>query len=145
MEYLTHLIIIIGFIIGLGAVVVIDLHGLMARKSSYWTESTIRAHKITKPLIWVGIMLVLAGTILAGITGIISQSIFIWRLVIIAIMITNGCFLSFVISPELLKREADGRIAEVLPQVMQMKITASFIISVISWWGMVAWVVWTMV
>jgi len=48
---------IAGFIIGLGAVTVIDLHGFLGRKSSYWTEATIRTHKVTKPLIWIGILL----------------------------------------------------------------------------------------
>ena len=52
---------IAGFIIGLGAVTVIDLHGFLGRKSSYWTEATIRTHKITKPLIWIGIFLAILG------------------------------------------------------------------------------------
>jgi hypothetical protein len=54
-------IFIAGFIIGLGAVTVIDLHGFLGRKSSYWTEATIRTHKITKPLIWIGIFLAILG------------------------------------------------------------------------------------
>ena len=43
-----------GFVIGLGAVTVIDIHGFLGRKSSYWTEATTRTHKVTKPLIWGG-------------------------------------------------------------------------------------------
>jgi hypothetical protein len=43
---------IMGYIVGLGAVTVIDLHGFLGRKSAYWTEATTRTHKITKPLIW---------------------------------------------------------------------------------------------
>ena len=31
-------LLIAGFIIGLGAVTVIDLHGFLGRTSSYWTE-----------------------------------------------------------------------------------------------------------
>ncbi len=49
-----------GFVIGLGAVTVIDLHGFLGRRSAYWTEATTRTHKVTKPLIWAG--LILAGT-----------------------------------------------------------------------------------
>jgi hypothetical protein len=41
----------------LGAVTVIDLHGFLGRKSSYWTEATTRTHKVTKPLIWAGLFL----------------------------------------------------------------------------------------
>ena len=44
-------IVIAGYIVGLGAVTVIDILGFLGRKSSYWTEATIRAHKVTKPLI----------------------------------------------------------------------------------------------
>ncbi len=50
-----------GFIIGLGAVTVIDIHGFLGRKSAYWTEATTRTHKVTKPMIWVGIALVIIG------------------------------------------------------------------------------------
>lgn len=40
-----------GFVIGLGAVSVIDVLGFLGRTSRYWTEATVRAHKVTKPLI----------------------------------------------------------------------------------------------
>jgi hypothetical protein len=43
-----------GFVIGLGAVTVIDLHGFLGRKSPYWTEATTRTHKVTKPPYLVG-------------------------------------------------------------------------------------------
>ncbi len=49
---------------GLGAVTVIDLHGFLGRTSSYWTEATIRTHKITKPLIWKGMFLAILGGII---------------------------------------------------------------------------------
>ena len=52
---------ITGFVIGLGAVTVIDLHGFLGRTSSYWTEATIRTHNVTKPLIWIGISLAILG------------------------------------------------------------------------------------
>ncbi len=55
---------IAGFIIGLGAVTVIDLHGFLGRKSPYWTEATIRTHKITKPLIWAGMFLAILGGVI---------------------------------------------------------------------------------
>jgi hypothetical protein len=50
-----------GFVVGLGAVTVIDLHGFLGRKSSYWTEATTRTHKVTKPLIWLGLSLAVIG------------------------------------------------------------------------------------
>lgn len=140
MELTSLFVTIAGFIIGLGAVTVIDLHGFFARKSSYWTEATIRTHKITKPLIWVGIILVAFGTFLSGINSFISDYHFAMRFVFIFFMILNGSFLSFVISPELLKREKEGRASEILPKNMQNKITLSFFVSVFLWWGLLLFV-----
>jgi hypothetical protein len=128
---------IAGFVIGLGAVTVIDLHGFFGRHSSYWTEATIRTHKITKPLIWIGTFLVLMGHIFLARQGFFSEAEFISRMLILGILILNGCFLSFVVSPELLKREERGQAKELLPKTLQHKITASFVISFIGWWGLV--------
>lgn len=60
-NFLGLFILIAGFIVGLGAVTVIDLHGFLGRKSSYWTEATTRTHKVTKPMIWFGIMMAVIG------------------------------------------------------------------------------------
>jgi hypothetical protein len=141
MEFLATFITFAGFVVGLGAVTVIDTLGFLGRKSPYWTETTIRAHKITKPLIWIGISLLAIGVFISGVIDMTTTVVFATRLVIIAIMIANGSFLSFVISPELLKREKENRITELLPTDMQRKIILSFIVSFVSWWGMLAWVV----
>lgn len=140
MELTSIFITIAGFIIGLGAVIVIDLHGFLARKSGYWTEATIRTHKVTKPLIWIGIILIAVGSFLSGTNEFISSSAFAFRLGIIFLMILNGSFLSFVISPELLRREKEGRASEILPKKMQLSITLSFLVSVILWWGLLLFV-----
>ncbi|HOC93465.1 MAG TPA: hypothetical protein PKH33_14005 [bacterium] len=125
---------IAGFVIGLGAVTVIDLHGFLGRKSSYWTEATTRTHKVTKPLIWVGLAL-----------GIIGGAIFYRdvdmsivpaaQALIVAPLVLNGLFLSFRVSPYMLRREREGRAGELLPSSWQIKITISFIISFFGWWG----------
>lgn len=127
---------IAGYIVGLGAVTVIDLHGWLGRTSSYWTEATIRTHKVTKPLIWLGMMLVLMGSLVLyreRYTHAIPQLQFI----ISTILILNGCFLSFWVSPRLLQREKEGRATELLPLLWQRMITASFVISFFGWWGSV--------
>ncbi len=123
-----------GFIIGLGAVTVIDIHGFLGRKSSYWTEATIRTHKVTKPLIWVGIILAVGG----GLIFYRDQSfsgIPLVHIIIAFVLIINGCFLSFKVSPFLLQREKEGRSGELLPVLWQKKIMASLIVSDIGWWG----------
>lgn len=132
MEIIGLFLFIAGLIIGLGAVTVIDLHGFMGRRSTYWTEATTRTHKITKPLIW-------TGTILAIIGGIIfyqspEMKFAMWHSVIAIALILNGIFLSFYVSPFLLQREKDGHSSDLLPAVWQKKITVSFIVSFIGWW-----------
>lgn len=134
MEILGLFLFIAGFVVGLGAVTVIDLHGFLGRKSSYWTEATIRTHKVTKPLIWAGIFL----AILGGILFYLDKE-FIWiplaHSIVAPILILNGCFLSFYVSPFLLKQEEEGRAQELLPKRLQNAISASFIVSFVGWWG----------
>lgn len=125
-----------GFIIGLGAVTVIDTLGFLGRKSNYWTETTIRAHKVTKPLIWIGMFVVLLGYALLLADQYITKGQFTISLLVIIVMILNGAYLSFSVSPELLKREAEGKISEILPEGLQKRITVSFVISFLSWWGL---------
>lgn len=123
-----------GFVIGLGAVTVIDIHGFLGRKSSYWTEATTRTHKVTKPMIWVGIMLAIIG----GLIFYREQSfagIPLIHAVIALTLILNGYFLSFKVSPFLLKREKEGLSGELLPASWQKKIMASLIVSDTLWWG----------
>ena len=122
-----------GLIIGLGAVTVIDLHGFLGRRSIYWTEATIRTHKITKPLIWTGTILFAIGVLL---TNTIQDYEYInISMLLLLTMILNGLFLSFYVSPYLLKQELEQ--IKLLPVRLQMFITVSFIISFISWWSQV--------
>ena len=126
---LGYLLIIIGFIIGLGPVTVIDIHGFLGRKSDYWTEATTRTHKVTKPMIWIGTLSLLAGVLISY-----SGDLLMAQLIIVSILILNGLFLSFSVSPFLLKRESENQQAELLPKSWQIKITLSFIVSVMGWW-----------
>jgi hypothetical protein len=130
-----------GFIIGLGAVTVIDLHGFLGRKSPYWTEATTRTHKVTKPLIWIGLLLTIIGGLITyrktGLTGIPR-----YQAIIGLLLVLNGLFLSFRVSPFLLKREEEGRSDELLPSSWQIKITIGFIISFLGWWSALFLLVW---
>ncbi|OGD67526.1 hypothetical protein A2442_04140 [Candidatus Campbellbacteria bacterium RIFOXYC2_FULL_35_25] len=127
-------ILLAGFVIGLGAVTVIDIHGFLGRKSSYWTEATTRTHKVTKPMIWVGIMLAIIGGLIFYREQSFSGIPFI-HAVIAFVLIVNGYFLSFKVSPFLLKREKEGRSGELLPASWQKKIMVGLIMSDIGWWG----------
>lgn len=123
-----------GFVIGLGAVTVIDLHGFLGRTSAYWTEATTRTHKVTKPMIWIGIVLAIVGGMIFY-RGLGLSGIPLIHAIIALALIVNGCFLSFAVSPFLLKREKAGRSRELLPAVWQRKIMASLIVSDLGWWG----------
>lgn len=131
--YLSYFCIIIGFIIGLGAVTVIDIHGFLARKSEYWTLATIRAHKITKPLIWIGTIL-----FILGISLLYTGELLRIQLLLTAVMVLNGVFLSFKVSPYLLAQEKSDHPSQILSLKWQRRITLSFIISFLSWWSSVA-------
>jgi hypothetical protein len=133
-----------GFVIGLGAVTVIDVHGLLSRRSPYWTETTIRVHKVTKPLIWLGIGLaVIGGTLFYSIKPLTWVPLA--HATAVLVLVANGSFLSFYISPLLLARERAGRERELLSQKLQLSIIASFIVSFIGWWGSLALLAWYLV
>lgn len=134
LDFIGLFIFIAGFIIGLGAVTVIDLHGFLGRKSRIWTEATIRTHKVTKPLIWIGIILAIIGGLILYRNESFS-GIPLYHMIIACILVMNGVFLSFYVSPFLLKQELEGKQKELLPTSLQNKIVASFIISDIGWWG----------
>ena len=123
-----------GFVIGLGAVTVIDIHGFLGRTSSYWTEATTRTHKVTKPMIWAGITLAIIGGVLFYRNETLSGIPLIHAIVASA-LIVNGYFLSFRVSPFLLAREKAGKAGALLPGTWQKKIMVSLIVSDIGWWG----------
>lgn len=132
-EYLATIITISGYIIGLGAVTVIDLHGFLAQKSPYWTRATITAHKITKPLIWLGTSLALIGSVYS--LSLEYTTLALTHTLIFIPLVLNGIFLTFVVSPLLLKKEQDGMAEEILPSDIQLKIKVSFVVSVLGWWS----------
>ena len=133
-DFIGLFILLAGFIIGLGAVTVIDIHGFLGRKSSYWTEATTRTHKVTKPLIWLGtILAIIGGTIFYRNESL--SGVPMYHALIACVLILNGLFLSFYVSPFLLKKEREGKQAELLPASLQNKIIISLITSDIGWWG----------
>ena len=133
-----------GFVIGLGAVTVIDLHGFLGRKSAYWTEATTRTHKVTKPLIWAGLILAVLGAAMFHSQGGWSR-ILVVQSIIAVLLVLNGLFLSFWVSPFLIAREKEGRASELLPDSLQKGITIAFIISFFGWWGELFLTVWQIV
>ncbi len=132
-DFIGIFLLLAGFVIGHGAVTVIDVHAFLGRTSGYWTEATTRSHKITKPLIWLGTFLAIAGGI---ITFQNSQPTLQLTLAVTAIiLIANGSFLTFYVSPILLQRERAGKQTQLLPQSLQRATFVSFIISLIGWWA----------
>jgi hypothetical protein len=136
-EIIGLFFILSGFIVGLGAVTVIDLHGFFAQRSKYWTEATTRTHKITKPLIWLGLMMILFGGILFYSNTANRSDLFIYQLMLLIPMLLNGLFLSFWVSPYILKKEKAGKAAEILPITVQRKIFISMLVSFFGWWSQV--------
>ncbi len=136
-DFLGLFLMLAGFVIGLGAVTVIDLHGFLGRHSRYWTEATTRTHKVTKPMIWVGIGLIIVGGLIfyrqhdfSGIPAL--------QAILVTVLVLNGLFLTFRVSPFMLERERRGKAGELLPASWQRKIMVSLIVSDIGWWGSLA-------
>ena len=123
-----------GFVVGLGAVTVIDVHGFLGRTSSYWTEATTRTHKVTKPLIWLGIALALIGGLIFYRNETFTGIPLVHGVIVVVLML-NGLILSCRVSPFLLKREQEGHDTMLLPRSWQYKIMVSLIISDIGLWG----------
>lgn len=121
---------IAGIIIALGAVTVIDTLGFFSRKNKRQTQTTIQAHHTTKPLIWIGTTLVLISWFLLYTSDLISNI----KSILLIVLIINGSFLSFHISPRLDKLAGKNIL---LPKELQTKIAISMIISFISWWAFV--------
>ncbi len=144
LHFIGLFILLAGFVIGLGAVTVIDIHGFLGRKSPYWTEATIRTHKVTKPLIWIGMTLAIAGGLIIY-RNVPFAGIPMYHAIIAIILILNGIFLSLYVSPLLLQMEREGRANQLLPQPLQNKIMVSLIVSDIGWWGGLALLVWYLV
>lgn len=144
LDFIGLFIFVTGFIIGLGAVTVIDIHGFLGRKSNYWTEATIRTHKVTKPLIWIGIFLVIVGGTIFYRNESFS-GIPLYHALIAGLLVLNGLFLSFYVSPFLLAREREGRQMELLPDSLQKKIIVSLVLSDVGWWSGLALLVWDIV
>lgn len=144
LNFIGLFILLAGFVIGLGAVTVIDLHGFLGRRSKYWTEATTRTHKVTKPLIWIGIFLVIVGEFIFFRNQMFSPSM-IYLLIVAIVLILNGFFLSFVVSPYMLERERHHEEGKLLPKSLQNKIMVSLLFSDFGWWTSLALVVWNLV
>ncbi|MCR4326999.1 MAG: hypothetical protein NUV46_00260 [Nanoarchaeota archaeon] len=124
----------VGIIIGLGAVTVIDTMGFFSRKDKKKTQETIAAHHTTKPLIWLGTIIVLITWIILSFNQELV-GVNLWKSLLLLIMVINGSFLSFSISPALDKLIGKNIL---LPPGLQIKIAISLIVSFVSWWSFVA-------
>jgi len=124
---------IAGIIIMVGSVAIIDVFGFVARNSKKWTYNTIEAHHITKPMIWLGGAITIT-TWLLILTEIEFDLYAKLKTAIIPLLLINGAFLSFYISPKLDKQRGEMKL---LPMSMQRKIAVSFMISLILNWSFV--------
>ncbi|MDQ5952620.1 MAG: hypothetical protein QG626_749, partial [Patescibacteria group bacterium] len=96
-------------------------------------ETTIRTHKVTKPLIWLGLGIAVGGG--AWYYSLVSEPILqLVHFGLLIMMIANGSYLSFWISPRLLERERQGKSTQLLPKSWKIMITLSFFVSILTWW-----------
>lgn len=122
-----------GLIVGLGAVTVVDTLGFLSRDSLEWTQTTIRAHHVTKPLIWLGTGLVAASWLLMADWGALS-ALELYKTADLLVLIGNGAFLSFYISPRLDELKGEEKL---FPPALQHKVMVSAAVSFLGWWSFV--------
>lgn len=134
-------LILSGFVVGLGSVTVVDWLGILGMKSEYWTEAATRTHRLTRILIWVGLILATAGGFVyydsTGLSGTASL-----HAAILGILLINGIFLNLSVSPYLRQRELEGKGGELLSRRWKIKIGISLIVSFVGWWGGLFLLVW---
>jgi hypothetical protein len=126
---------ILGLVIGMGAAIVIETLGFISRKSSSWTSVTIDAHHVTKPLIWTGTLLLGVTWIMIAGTNVFSFP-YAYKTLLILLLLLNGSYLSFVISPRLIMHKKKHGMA-VLSSNLQSLILPGAVVSVIGWLAMV--------
>jgi len=126
---------LIGMVVGMGAAIVIETFGLISRKSGFWTSVTINTHYVTKPLIWIG-------TLIFGFTWFLIMGTnsfsfpYAYKTILLTVLFFNGSYLSFVISPRLIRhKKMNGE--KVLPNSLQIMIIPSALISSLGWLTMV--------
>lgn len=118
-----------GIIIALGSVTVVDILGVLSRRSVRWTQVTIAAHHVTKPLIWVGSGIITVTWLLMA--SVPLDGLEMAKSVLLGVMILNGGFLSFYVSPRLDELAGEERL---FPWSLQWKVIASAAVSFCSWW-----------
>ena len=133
--FFYHYIHILGLVIGMGSAIVIETIGFIARKSGYWTRVAVQVHYVTKPLIWIGtILLSLSWILIRGFDTVVYP--YYWKTLLLLLLIINGGYLSFIISPRIIEHQkhSDGK---PLPSKLQTIILPSAIVSVLGWLLMV--------
>jgi hypothetical protein len=121
---------IISFIIGFGAVIVIDTFGLLwlLKKTKLATVNTVA--DVTEKLIWVGWFgLILSGTVLLLEKGFIDNLTWI-KLFFVAMLGVNGLFLHSI-------KKSMERLGnpEELPKSIMFRTGLASSISQLGWWG----------
>jgi hypothetical protein len=133
-------LVLTGLIIGLGSISLMDVLGLRGRRSRYWTETAIRVSRVSRPLTWAGIGLIIIGWLMlyrAGITGVGTIQEFF-----LLVIILNGAYLSLVVTPKLQALEVGGRVRRRLPAALERRLIIHFAVSFVAWWSEVALLVW---
>jgi len=122
-----------GIVIALGAVTVVDSLGVISRTSKRWTQVTVDAHHVTRALIWTGIgIIAVTWAAMLWMKG--MSTLAALKTGLLVVMVLNGSFLSFYISPRLDELKGTDRL---VPKQLQPKIALSAAVSFVSWWSFV--------
>ena len=120
---------IVSLIVGMGAVIVIDVFGLLWIFKKVELVFVAKVANTTQKLIWIGwVGLVLSGVGLIFIKGYVDNLTFI-KLFFVALVGFNGVLLHFV------KKSIESVVGEDVPTKLKFNIAFTSTISQIGWWG----------
>lgn len=124
---------IISLVFGMGAVLVIDVIGLLWVKERVTVDFLMRSAAVTQRIIWAGWSgLVLSGIGLLTLKG-YTDSLTVIKIFLVAMIGANGVVLHFV-------KEAAGRISRYrnMPVVYKYHVYMTAAVSQVGWWGAIA-------
>lgn len=122
-----------GLIFGLGAALVILFLGVLSLSSNFWFKALNATDRVTIPMLWLGGIALLVAAILSFSIEELEVSPVV-KLLLTAILLGNGTYLTFVFAPVIRKLENDGKSTFLrLPMPHQVLIFVAGTISALSW------------
>jgi hypothetical protein len=122
---------VMGLVVGLGAVLLVDWYGLVWMAGLRTLSECLRLAQAAHPLIWFGLVLLLASGI--GLAPDLGSTIVWVKQALVLVLLNNGVALRAQSRRLRTVSTADGLRA--LPRALRAQLVTSVAVSQLSWWG----------